>query len=206
MFVDRAFSLRGVGTVVTGTVSGGEFIRGNSVVIQPRRQHSKIRSTQNHNREVERVTPGMRAAFGLSEIAVATAERNGVKRGDVITRIGLGSPDKNVDLLLERSPRSGPNRRALSNGVRVRVHHSSGSFSARLFLQKPNSSDQEQTALVRLRFDTPVFFFTGDRLIVRDSSERATIAGAVVLDPNATLIRFRTEAQREFLERRAHSA
>src|SRR5205823_6437964 len=87
----------------------------------------------------------------------------------------------------------------------VRVHHGSGSFSARLFLQKPNSSDQEQTALVRLRFDTPVFFFTGDRLIVRDSSERATIAGAVVLDPNATLIRFRTEAQREFLERRAQA-
>jgi len=50
LFVDRTFSLRGVGTVVTGTVSGGEFTRGNSVVIQPRGQHSKIRSAQNHNR------------------------------------------------------------------------------------------------------------------------------------------------------------
>src|SRR5207248_1199504 len=66
-------------------------------------------------------------------------------------------------------------------------------------------SDQGETALVRLRFDTPVFFFTGDRLILRDSSERATIAGAVVLDPNATPIRFRSEAQRELLEMRAQA-
>jgi selenocysteine-specific elongation factor len=205
LFVDRAFSLRGVGTVVTGTVSGGEFTRGNSVLIQPRGQQSKIRSAQNHGREVERVAPGMRAAFGLSDIAVAEPGKDGVKRGDVITRIGLGSPDKNVDLLLERSPRTGPKRRALTNGARVRAHHGSGSFSARLFLQKPNSSDQEETALVRLRFDRHVFFFTGDRLILRDSSERATIAGAVVLDSNATPIRFRSEAQRGFLEMRAQA-
>jgi len=205
LFVDRAFSLRGVGTVVTGTVTGGAFARGNSVLIQPRGQHSKIRSAQNHNREVERVGPGMRAAFALSDIPVATPGKNGIKRGDVITRIGLGSPDKNVDLLLERSPRTRPKRRALTNGARVRAHHGSGSLSARVFLQQPDSSDQGETALVRLRFDTPVFFFTGDRLILRDSSERATIAGAVVLDPNATPIRFRSEAQRELLEIRAQA-
>jgi selenocysteine-specific elongation factor len=205
LFIDRAFSLRGVGTVVTGTVSGGEFARGNSVIVQPRGQQSKIRSAQNHNHEVERVGPGMRAAFGLSDIAVATPGKIGIKRGDVITRIGLGSPDKNVDLLLERSPRSGPKRRPLQNGACVRAHHGSGSFSARVFLQKPDSFDQQESALIRLRFDTPVFFFTGDRLILRDSSERATIAGAVVLDPNATPIRFRSEAQREFLEMRAQA-
>jgi selenocysteine-specific elongation factor len=74
-----------------------------------------------------------------------------------------------------------------------------------VFLQKTDSFDQQECALVRLRFDTPVFFFTGDRLILRDSSERATIAGAVVLDPNATPIRFRSEAQREFLEMRAQA-
>jgi selenocysteine-specific elongation factor len=205
LFVDRAFSLRGVGTVVTGTVAGGGFARGNSVLIQPRGEHSKIRSAHNHNREIDRVAPGMRAAFALSDIAVATPGKNGVKRGDVITRIGLGSSDKNVDLLLERSPRTGPKRRALTNGARVRAHHGSGSVSARLFLQKPDSSDQEETAIVRLRFDTPVFFFAGDRLILRDSSERATIAGAVVLDPNATGIRFRSEAQSEFLRMRAQA-
>ena len=205
LFVDRAFSLRGVGTVVTGTVTGGAFARGNSVLIQPRGQKSKIRGAQNHNREVERVGPGMRAAFALSDIPVATPGKNGIKRGDVITRIGLGSPDKNVDLLLERSPRTRPKRRALTNGARVRAHHGSGSLSARVFLQQPDSSDQGETALVRLRFDTPVFFFTGDRLILRDSSERATIAGAVVLDPNATAIRFRSEAQRELLEMRAQA-
>jgi selenocysteine-specific elongation factor len=205
LFVDRAFSLRGVGTVVTGTVTGGAFARGNPVLVQPRGEQSKIRSAQNHNRDVERVGPGMRAAFALSDIAVATPGKDGVKRGDVITRIGLGSPDKNVDLLLERSPRTGSKGRALTNGTRVRAHHGSGSFSARVFLQKPNSSDQEETALVRLRFDTPVFFFAGDRLILRDSSERATIAGAVVLDPSATPIRFRSEAQREFLQMRAQA-
>jgi len=205
LFVDRAFSVRGVGTVVTGTVTGGAFARGNSVLVQPRGEQSKIRSVQNHNRDIEHVGPGMRAAFALSDIAVATPGKDGVKRGDVITRIGLGSPDKNVDLLLQRSPWTGPKRRALTNGARVRAHHGSGSFSACVFLQKPNSSDQEETALVRLRFNTPVFFFAGDRFILRDSSERSTIAGAVVLDPNATPIRFRSEAQREFLQMRAQA-
>ena len=205
LFVDRAFSLRGVGTVVTGTVSGGEFVRGNSVAIQPRGQQSKIRSSQNHNCEVERVVPGMRAAFGLADIAVATPGKDGIRRSDVVIPIGLGSPDKNVDLLLERSPRPEPKRRVLKNGARVRAHHGSGNFSARVFLQKPDSVDQQETVLIRLRFDAPVFFFAGDRLILRDSSERATIAGAVVLDPNATSTRFRSLAQREFLEMRAQA-
>src|SRR5207302_9688238 len=96
-------------------------------------------------------------------------------------------------------------RRALTNDARARANHCSGSLTDRVFVQQPDSSDQGETALVRLRFDTPVFFFTGDRLILRDSSERATIAGAVVLDPNATPIRFRSEAQRELLEMRAQA-
>jgi hypothetical protein len=74
-----------------------------------------------------------------------------------------------------------------------------------LFFQATASSADKEMPLVRLRFDAPVFFFAGDRLIIRDSSERATIAGAIVLDPNATHTHFRRNPQREFLKTRAQA-
>jgi selenocysteine-specific elongation factor len=205
LFVDRAFSLRGVGTVVTGTVSGGEFRRGDTVVIQPGGHRSKIRSAQNHNREVECVQPGTRAAFNLSDIAVATRQKDGIRRGDVITPPNLGIPDKSADVLLLPPLRRSQKPQSVKNGTRVRVHHGSGNFAARLFFQVPASSADKEIPLVRLRFDAFVFFFAGDRLIIRDSSERATIAGAIVLDPNAAHTHFRSNSQREFLKARAQA-
>jgi selenocysteine-specific elongation factor len=205
LFVDRAFSLRGVGTVVTGTVSGGEFTRGDTIVIQPGGHRSKIRSAQNHNREIECVQPGTRAAFNLSDIAVATRQKNGIRRGDVLTCSNLGFPDKSADVLLLPPLRRNQKRQSVKNGTPVRVHHGSGNFAARLFFQVSDSSADDEIPLVRLRSDAFVFFFAGDRLIIRDSSDRATVAGAIVLDPNATHTHFRSNTQRQFLEERAQA-
>jgi selenocysteine-specific elongation factor SelB len=203
LFVDRAFALRGIGTVVTGTVSGGEFVRGDTVVIQPGGDHSRIRSAQNHNREVERVAPGTRAAFNLSDVAVAGGQKSGVRRGDIVMRPGLGSADKAVDVFL--LPPLRPNRPPpeLRHGARVWVHHGSGNFAARLLFETSNKGDNSQAGPARLRFGEPVFFFSSDRLVLRDSSARVTLGGAIVLDPRASRVRFRSPAQRGFLARRA---
>ncbi|HEY2103358.1 MAG TPA: selenocysteine-specific translation elongation factor [Chthoniobacterales bacterium] len=205
LFVDRAFSFRGVGTVVTGTVSGGEFVRGDPVVVQPRGVRSKIRTAQTHNREVDTALPGTRAAFNLSDIAVSARKKDGISRGDVITRPDLGLIEKSADVLLLLPFRRKTISSAIKHGMRVRVHHGSGNFAARLLSQMPDFSTDKETPLVRLRFDAPVFFFAGDRLIIRDPSQRSTLAGAIVLDPNASHVRVRSQRQLELLEARAHA-
>jgi len=199
LFVDRAFSLHGVGTVVTGTVSGGRFARGDSLRIQPRGRTSKLRQLQSHNRGVESVGPGMRAAFNLSDVTVDMKDANHVRRGDVVTRSGSGTPSRTVDILFLHSPRGENSLRTAKDGTRVRVHYGSGNFAARLFRQAPKG--EGSTILGQLRFDAPVFLFAGDHLVIRDSSARRTVAGATVLDPDAP--RSRSGGQDQLLLARA---
>jgi selenocysteine-specific elongation factor len=84
LFVDRAFTLHGVGTVVTGTLSGGKFHRGDVVAVQPSNFSARIRTIQNHNREVSEIGPGMRAALNIPDLSAAHDSTNrSVRRGDV---------------------------------------------------------------------------------------------------------------------------
>ena len=83
--VDRAFTLRGIGTVVTGTLAGGTLRRGQAVVVQPEKIPARIRAIQNHNREVEEIGPGARTALSLPDVAVARDKNGaGISRGDVV--------------------------------------------------------------------------------------------------------------------------
>src|SRR5438034_859104 len=84
--VDRAFILRGIGTIITGTLVGGTLRRGQAVVVQPAKIPARIRTIQNHNREVEAIGPGTRTALSLPDVAVAREKNTlGVWRGDVVT-------------------------------------------------------------------------------------------------------------------------
>jgi selenocysteine-specific elongation factor len=85
------------------------------------------------------------------------------------------------------------------------VHHGSGNFAARVFFQGGEELRARETAIAQLRFDAPVFAFTGDRFVVRDSSGERTLAGGVVLDLDASVKNFRVIAQRNFLNERAQS-
>ena len=84
LFVDRAFSLHGVGTVVTGTLVGGKLARGQNVIVQPRNIYARIRSIQSHNREQQEVEAGMRVALNLPDVTVHK-ETSGVARGEIST-------------------------------------------------------------------------------------------------------------------------
>src|SRR6266508_1806414 len=94
--VDRVFTLCGIGTVVTGTLTGGEFRRGQAAVIQPSGTPARIRSLQNHNCDVEVSGPGTRTAINLPDVQGAGATP-GVRRGDVITLPELGGPAHRMD-------------------------------------------------------------------------------------------------------------
>jgi selenocysteine-specific elongation factor len=204
--VDRAFILRGIGTIVTGTLVGGTLRRGQAVVVQPAKIPARIRAIQNHNREVEEIGPGTRTALSLPDLAVARAKNTpGVWRGDVITLSEFGEASAVADVILSRSPRLSTKTRSLKHGAAVRVHHGSANFGARVFFQTSEELRAGETAIAQIRFELPAFIFAGDRFVIRDGSEQNTLAGGVVLDPDANVRNFRSAAQREFLAKRAQA-
>ncbi len=204
--VDRAFTLRGIGTVVTGTLTGGTFRRADAVVVQPAGISARIRAIQSHNREVEEIGPGARTALNLADMAVARGKsQRGVWRGDVITLADFGDASVVIDVSLTRSSRLPITTRALKHGASARVHHGSGDSATRIFFQSGEELRTSEIGIAQLRFDTPIFMFAGDRFVVRDVSEQCTLAGGVVLDPDASVKNFTSPAQGEFLNQRMSS-
>ena len=203
LFIDRAFVLRGIGTVVTGTLTGGRLHRGEGVVIQPQNFDARIRSIQSHGCELENAQPGMRTAMNLPDVSVG---KNAIQRGDLITLQGLGSPTPTIDVLLERSPRLKPNfpaARPIKNGSSVQVHFGTGRTAAKIILLDRPVLEGAQSAIAQLRLDSAILAFVGDRFVVRDSPEQNTIAGGTVLDPDANRANFRSAAQMQLLKARA---
>jgi selenocysteine-specific elongation factor len=208
--VDRAFVLKGVGTVVTGTLTGGPLKRGQAVAVQPSGRSARVRTVQTHNAEVESVGPGNRVALNLPDVQVDAEGRSGaVGRGDVITLAEFGKPSDTIDVALERSPRMTTNGttstpRGMRDATRVRMHLGSGDFPCRVyFIGGEKELHPGGTALAQLRFEGPVFTFAGDRFIVRDWPEQHTLAGGVVLDPDAARKGYRQASRQQFLAPRA---
>jgi len=195
--VDRVFQLQGVGTVVTGTLTGGTLRRGQTVVIQPSEKPTRIRSIQSHSRDVESSEPGTRTALNLPDLAVEE-----IHRGDVVTLAELGGPSTTLDVLVEISPRA---NHSLKDGALVKLHHGSGHTAARVAFFSAKELAPGERGLTQLRCEEPVFVFAGDRAILRDAAEQRTLAGAVVLDPDASRKGFRGETRRKILDRRAQA-
>jgi selenocysteine-specific elongation factor len=203
LFIDRAFTLRGIGTVVTGTLSGGSIRRSQDVVVQLRNAAARVRSIQNHGRDVEIAQPGMRTAINLPDLSIG---EHGIQRGDVVTVHSLGSPHATIDVLLERSSRlkrNSPAARPIKNGSSVQVHFGTARIAAKITLLDEPALGAGQNAIARLRLDSPIVAFVGDRFVVRDSSEQNTIAGGTVLDLDADRANFRSCTQIQFLRARA---
>jgi len=203
LFVDRAFTLHGIGTVVTGTLAGGQFQRGQNVVIQPQNLSARVRTIQSHNRDLEIAQPGMRTAINLPDVPVGS---DGIKRGDVITIANLGAAADIVNVVLERSARLNrktPAARPLKNGSVVHIHLGTTRVQAKITLLDQDVVQPGQRAVAQLCLDSPILAFVGDRFVVRDSSAQNTIAGGVVLDVDGDRQNFRNAGQTELLRTRA---
>jgi selenocysteine-specific elongation factor len=211
--VDRVFTLHGIGTVVTGTLSGGTLQVGQSVVIQPSGKATRVRNLQSHNHDVPSVGPGTRTAINLPDVFVAGKGQgyadSGISRGEVVTLSDLGEPSATMDVALERSLRSVhlglTESRPLKDGTLVRMHHGSASDAARMLLLDCGELQPGEKALAQLRFETPIFAFAGDRFVIRDWSEQTTLAGGVVLDPDGSRKNVRAPSHLEFLRARANA-
>jgi selenocysteine-specific elongation factor len=196
--VDRVFTLPGAGTVVTGTLFGGTMRRGQVLVIQPSGKTARVRRIQSHGRDVETIGPGTRTALNLADVDAV----DGVHRGDVVTMPGLGNASEILDVLLEISPRA---TRSLKTGVRIRVHHGSGNVAARVALASGKELTAGMRAVAELRLEGLAFVFAGDRFTIRDWSEQHTLAGGIVLDPDASRKAFRGKERLSWLQRVAEA-
>ena len=196
--IDRVFTLTGIGTVVTGTVLGGTFLRGQQVVVQPTGKTTRIRRMQSHNQDVEVSGPGTRSALNLPDLGA-----DDVRRGDVVTLAAFGGPSATLDVLLEISSRA---NRSLRNGTRIRMHYGSGNVAARVAFFAGDELVAGGRMLAQLRLERPVFLFDGDRVTVRDWAEQHTLAGGIVLDADAGRKGFRGRARLQCLTRRTDAA
>ncbi len=186
LFIDRAFVLHGIGTIVTGTLTGGQLRRGQKIVVQPSNLETRVRSIQSHGRELEFAQSGMRTAINLPDVGVGDGAGR-IKRGDVITIVDVGRASPTLVACLERSERLGiesPAARPLKNGSSVYVHHGTSRVAAKIVLLENGALQAGKKAIAQLKLASPILAFLGDRFVVRDASEQHTIAGGLVLAPD----------------------
>jgi selenocysteine-specific elongation factor len=175
LHVDRAFTIRGAGTVVTGTLWSGSAGRGDAVELLPAGRRARVRGVQVHDAPVERAEAGRRVALNLAGIAV-----DEVARGDVVVSAGATSVPGTVvapvvsyrlDVALEwRSEAARP-----KGGARVAVHHGTREAAARL--------TELGGRYAQLRLERPLVARAGDRVVIRSLAPPDTLGGGVVLDP-----------------------
>jgi selenocysteine-specific elongation factor len=172
--VDRVFTLRGFGTVVTGTLVSGRLEVGEEIEVLPSGRRVRVRGLQVHGEPVESVAAGSRAAVNLASVEVEE-----LSRGDVLARPGTVATSSILDVEMTLMPGEKP----LKDQTRVRVHAASAERLARVRLLASPRLAPGESARAQLRLERPVAAGRGDRLIVRSYSPATTIAGAVVIDP-----------------------
>ncbi len=177
MPVDRAFSVHGTGTVVTGTVWSGSLEGDATVRLLPGDVHARVRGLQVHGGSVARVSAGQRAAVALGGV-----DLDHVQRGMVLVSDAGWVESSRVTLRLRVLPESAW---AIEDGQRVRVHLGTAEAMARVLLGDARRLDPGQTALAQLRLEAPLVARALDRVVIRSYSPVTTIAGGIVLDPAA---------------------
>ena len=160
LYVDRSFTLRGIGTVVTGTLWSGTVGAGDELVLQPSGKHVRVRSVQVHDRDVERAESGQRVAVSLPGV-----ERAEALRGDALVEHGAYPVSYRLDVVLDELE-------PIRDGSRVRVHVGTSHALARVI--------RAGERWAQLRLAEPVVAARGDRVILRAQS---TLGGGRVVDP-----------------------
>jgi selenocysteine-specific elongation factor len=172
--IDRVFTVKGFGTVVTGTLTAGALGVDDRIEVYPRGIQSKVRGLQAHGRGVERATAGQRIAVNLQGV-----ERAAVERGDVLAPPGALLPTRLADATVELLPDAA---RPLKTRSRVRVHVGTVEAMARVLLVDRPELSPGEAAYGRLRLESPVVALPGDRFVLRSYSPIVTIGGGTLLD------------------------
>jgi len=174
--IDRAFAMKGFGSVVTGTLISGSVGPGDEVELFPGGGKLRVRGVQSGGKAVDRATPGQRTAVNLAGI-----EHTALKRGMVLAAPGKFRKTRRIDVRLEllRSARK------MKQGARAHFHAGTVETIAEVFLHGEKELPPGGSAFANLKLQDEVLVLPGDRFIVRQFSPVVTIGGGVVLDPLA---------------------
>lgn len=176
--IDRAFVVKGFGTVVTGTLAAGSFKNGDEVKILPSGKKARVRGLQTHGANVEQVVAGQRAAVNLGGIDHAEIER-----GQTVAPLNSLRPTQVFDAAIEVLKDA---KKSLKSRQRVRVHL--GTLECLARIQVINETSEilpGARGFVQFRLETPAVALPDERFIVRSYSPQITIAGGKVLDAHA---------------------
>jgi len=173
--VDRVFTMKGFGTVITGSLISGRVQVGNTVMIYPSTITSKVRGIQVHNQSVNMAEAGQRTAINFQGL-----EKAAIKRGEMLALPGTLKPSFMVDLQLQYLA---SNKKPIKNRTRVRFHTGTSEILGNLVLLDREELPPGEKAAVQLRLDEPVCLVKDDRFVIRSYSPVRTIGGGQVLNP-----------------------
>ena len=174
--IDRVFSLKGFGTVVTGTLLDGSLGLNYDAMLYPRAERVKIRGIQVHGQEVSEAVPGQRVAVNLPGIG-----KEQISRGEILATAGSmeGTMIADVRLQLLKS-----GQRSLKSGTRVHLYHGAAELVCKIILFDRVVLKPGEEAIVQLRMEQVTAMKAGDHFVIRFYSPVETIGGGVVLNPN----------------------
>ncbi|MFD3157608.1 selenocysteine-specific translation elongation factor [Haloimpatiens sp. FM7330] len=175
--VDRVFSVSGFGTVVTGTLISGHVKVGEEVEIYPSKIKTRVRGLQVHEKPVEVAEAGQRCAINLANVKVSD-----INRGDVISKENVMEPSYMVDVKLHYLKSV---ERPLENRQRVRLHHGTNEILCRVVVLDKEVVNPGEDAYVQLRLEKQLSSQRNDRFVIRSYSPMHTIAGGIIIEPNA---------------------
>ena len=193
--IDRVFSMKGFGTVVTGTLVSGRVKVDDELIAAPGGRRTKVRGVQVHGQSRDEVLAGQRAAVNLAGVDVGD-----LRRGQALVTPEAFDETRLADAMVEVIAGARP----LKHGARVRFHQGTAEILGRVALIGPIAGKDIPAitpgarAFVRLRLEAPAILARGDRYILRAYSPPVTIAGGLILDPRPprTAIRSRAALER----------
>ncbi|MBB6251059.1 selenocysteine-specific translation elongation factor [Nitrospirillum iridis] len=176
--VDRAFTLSGVGVVVTGTVLSGRVRVGDGVTVSPSGLPARVRSLHAQNRVAEEGRAGDRCALNLAGPDIT---KGALHRGDMVLAPALHAPTDRIDASLRLLPREA-GAKPLGQWFPVRLHHAAAEVGARVVLLADEALAGGEATQVQLVLERPIAAAVGDRYVIRDVSAQHTLGGGRFLD------------------------
>ena len=176
--IDRAFTMAGFGTVVTGTLWSGRIATGESVELLPQGRVLRVRGVQSHGAPRDQAEAGSRVAVNLAGV-----EKDEVERGNALTTPGVFVPTTRLDIRVQLLPQVPP----LSHRARIRVYLGSAEAIGRVALLDRQVLEPGQETVAQLRLERPLVADAGDAFVLRRYSPMLTIGGGSVLDAHPPL-------------------
>ena len=191
--IDRAFSMKGFGTVVTGTLVSGRIAVDDELVVMPGGRKVKVRGIQVHGRSATDAVAGQRTAINLGGVDIGD-----VSRGETLAAASTLSVTRRIDADIELLPSAKP----LKHGARVRLHNGTAEVLGRISIAGTETElSSGSGAVVRARLEQPAVLTRHDRFIIRAYSPPVTVGGGIVLDPAPTRPGIRSAEGRASLDR-----